>query len=272
MLSEHTRFLASAIDSLDALVISLRTDGTVTQINRTCASISGYTAAELRGAKMAGAFFSPADMETVEHTLQQVLAGQGPLRCDAFFKTKSGEQRRISWTFAPLLAGSTESAVLVTGIDITEQFRALTKLNQLEALRPLPRGNNGSVTTSRASTDSHSAPRTDRRSHGRRPYSCVQSIAPCLDGKLPDRDQFRVVRCHDISPRGFSFLLATQPHFDDLVAAFGSAQSRLFLRSRVIHATPQRHEGRNVVLVGCEYTGRVRLPWLNPAVELAERA
>jgi hypothetical protein len=91
----------------------------------------------------------------------------------------------------------------------------------------------------------------------------VQSIAPCIEGKLPDRSHLREVRCHDISSKGFSFLLASKPDFNELVAAFGSEQSQIFLRARVVHSTPLRHHGRNVLLVGCEYTGRVRLPWLN---------
>jgi hypothetical protein len=84
-------------------------------------------------------------------------------------------------------------------------------------------------------------------------------VAPCIDGRLPELEQFREVRCYDISPRGFSFLLSTRPTFEELVATFGSATSRLYLRAVIRHITPIQFEGRKVLLIGCEYIGRVRI-------------
>jgi hypothetical protein len=86
-------------------------------------------------------------------------------------------------------------------------------------------------------------------------------IAPCIGGQLPTMDQFREVRCYDISPAGFSFLLSTRPNFEELVATFGLASSaRLYLRAVIRHVTPIQYEGRKVLLIGCEYMGRVRMP------------
>jgi PAS domain S-box-containing protein len=264
-LAEHSRFLSATIDSLDAMVIMLREDGAVTQINRTCLTLSGFTANELRGRKIWSAFFVPAEADGVQMTLNELRCGSSQRRFDASFLTKSGTEKRISWTIARLPVATGDAALMATGIDITDQHRALSKLNSPEtSLSATPTAKNEETLVT-ATPNSETSGR-ERRTHDRRPYSCVQSVAPCIHGKLPERTQFRPVRCHDISPRGFSFLLAAPPDFEELVAAFGSAQSRLYLRGRVVHSTPFRQGGRNVVLVGCEYSGRVRLPWIGTAV------
>jgi hypothetical protein len=64
--------------------------------------------------------------------------------------------------------------------------------------------------------------------------------------------------------------MESKPDFEELVAAFGAQQSQLFLRARVKHTTPFRYRGRNVLLVGCEYSRRVRLPWLSENAATAE--
>lgn len=275
-LAEQSRFLSSAIDSLDAMVVLLNAEGAVMQINRACQAWGGFTVNQLRGRKVWSAFFLPIDEEAIKVTLQDLRNGLGQRRCEAFFITKQGDRRRVSWTLARLPTAAGGATFLATGIDITEQHRALSKLQALECvnpdsvtakLSPTSEGSAADITKSLMELDGRGG---ERRTHDRRPYSCVQSVAPCVDGKLPERHHFREVRCHDISPRGFSFLLAAKPNFDELVAAFGSTHTRLFLRARVVHTTPFKYEGRNVLLVGCEYTGRVRLPWGNEASRQAQ--
>ncbi|MGE0761174.1 MAG: PAS domain S-box protein [Pirellulaceae bacterium] len=277
-LAEHSRFLSSAIDSLDALVVLLREDGTVAQVNRTCLNVSGYSAEQLRGQRLAGSLLSAHEDTRIEQELVALKREMEPLRRDATLVTRTGEQRRISWTFARLAGSNPDALFLGTGIDVTEQYRALEQLGRAEA-QPAAKAAATSqepdgppqftLAPTVAFDKSPSDVPADRRSHNRHPYSRIQSVAPCMNGQLPERGHFRAVRCHDISPKGFSFLLAAEPDFDELVAAFGSAQTRIFLRSRVVHSTRFRHDGRSVLLVGCEYIGRVRLPWVNPvAVEM----
>jgi PAS domain S-box-containing protein len=262
-LSEHTRFLTSAIDAIDAMVVLLRDDGAVSQINRTCQTLSGFTPGELRGRKVWSAFFESSEADAVRASLNELRSAQGRRRFESSLLTKQGEKRHVSWTVTRLPGEMADGAFLATGIDVTDQLRAMSRLGPPESHPATPGNADAPAEVSRSGAQSEEQAGGERRTHDRRPYSCVQSIAPCIDGKLPERSQFRPVRCHDISPRGFSFLLTAPPDFDELIAAFGSAQSRLYLRGRVIHSSPFRHGGRNVLLVGCEYIGRVRLPWFN---------
>ena len=264
-LAEHSRFLSSAIDALDAMVVLLDVNGSVLQINRACQLWGGFTTNQLRGRTLWSAFFLPNAEATVRALIQDVGSDLGQRRIDAFFMSKHGEQRRVNWTIARLPNGSGDATFLATGIDITEQYTALVKLEEIEAKmagaaeKQLASTMPKSETSTQGDSDASAC---ERRKHDRRPYACVQLIAPCMEGKLPDRRAFREVRCHDISPRGFSFLVEVKPDFDELVVAFGSAQSQLFLRAKVKHISLFGQDGRNLLKVGCEYLGRVRLPWI----------
>jgi PAS domain S-box-containing protein len=264
-LTEHSRFLSTAIDSLDAIVVLLDANGAVLQINRACQDWGGISADQLRGRKLWNTFFLPGEESAIRALIQDVGKGTGQQKCDTFFLPKQGDRRRVRWTVARLTQVTGEATFLATGIDITDQYSAMLKLEEMEMNTTDATANQQPANTE---TDEGSSQREseaagrDRRRHDRRPYCCVQSIAPCLKGDLPARRDFREVRCHDISPRGFSFLLDILPDFEELVVAFGSAQSQLFLRARVKHTSQLRIEGQKVLKVGCEYLGRVRLPWV----------
>jgi PAS domain S-box-containing protein len=263
-LAEQTRFLSSAIDSLDAMVVMLNAEGGILQINRACQQLSGFTLAELRGRRIWSAFWQPEECASAEVAIGELRAGVKQAKREAFFVTKQGVTRRVHWTFAKLQSGNgTGPAILATGIDVTEQHNAIKRLEETTRIQKghgHSTGPDEPLTKRRAPEPGQIDPR-DRREHERRPYQCIQMVAPCVDGKLPSLDQFREVRCYDISPAGFSFLLTTPPTFEELVATFGLASSaRLYLRAIIRHVTPIQYEGRKVLLIGCEYIGRVRMP------------
>lgn len=258
-LAEHKRVLSSAIDSLEAMVLLLNIDGGILQINRTCQATGGFTLSELRGRRIWSAFWKPCESEGAESVLGELRAGARKVKREAFFVDKQGAERRVSWTFAKLHDGdSTGPAILATGIDITVQYTSLKELEQMNRSKALDVASSSSQWLMPDDLKLGETP--DRRRHDRRPFQCIQMVAPCLEGKLPKLSHFRDVRCYDISPGGFSFLLGTRPSFEDLVAAFGANNSRLYLRARVRHVTPITFENRKVLLVGCEYVGRVRAP------------
>ena len=257
-LAEHKRVLSSAIDSLEAMVMLLGIDGSILQINRTCQSIGGFTLSELRGRKIWSAFWKPGEVASAESVLTELRAGARKAKREAFFVDKRGAERRVSWTFAKLHEGdSSGPAILATGIDITVQYESLKELEQQNRAKIMHVGGSSSSQRSQIEYPALNEPQ-ERRRHDRRPFQCIQMVAPCLEGKLPKLSHFRDVRCFDISPGGFSFLLGTRPSFVELVAAFGANNSRLYLRARVKHVTPITFENRKVLLIGCEYVGRVR--------------
>lgn len=259
-LAEHKRVLSSAIDSLEAMVLLLSIDGGILQINRTCQSAGGFTLSELRGRKIWSAYWKPSESASAESVLAELRGGARKAKREAFFVTKQGSERRVSWTFAKLHDGdSTGPAILATGIDITVQYNSLKELDQVNRSKVMDAAESSS--NQWLTPEEPKVTETpERRRHDRRPFQCIQMVAPCVDGKLPKLSQFRDVRCYDISPGGFSFLLGTRPGFEDLVAAFGANNSRLYLRARVRHVTPITFENRKVLLIGCEYVGRVRAP------------
>jgi PAS domain S-box-containing protein len=255
-LAEHSRFLSSAIDSLEAMVVLLNAEGGILQINRGCQSLGGFTLAELRGRRIWSAFWQPEESASAESVISELRSGAKQAKREAYFVSKQGATRRVSWTFSKLQEGNGAGPViLATGIDITEQHLALKRLDEVNRSQKAPSPPPDAPEKKAANQEP-----SERRVHDRRPYQCIQMVAPCLDGRLPGLDQFREVRCYDISPRGFSFLLSTRPTFDELVATFGSATSRLYLRAVIRHITPIQFEGRKVLLIGCEYVGRVRMP------------
>ncbi len=261
-LTEHSRFLSSAIDSLEAMVVLLNGDGGILQINRGCQALGGFTLAELRGRRIWSAFWQPEECANAEGVINELRSGAKQTKREANFVTKRGAMRRVNWTFAKLQEGNSPGPViLATGIDITEQHDALKQLEESNRTQISGGLQLSTSTPTKLPTlePSHIDPK-GRRGHDRRPYQCIQMVAPCVEDKLPALDQFREVRCYDISPRGFSFLLSTRPTFEELVATFGSATSRLYLRAVIRHITPIQYEGLKVLLIGCEYVGRVSMP------------
>ena len=75
----------------------------------------------------------------------------------------------------------------------------------------------------------------DRRGGARRPFSALQRIAPCRDGKVPADSSFVYVRCHDLNQTGFSFFLSRPPCFDRMVVAFGQQPDCIYLIAEVLH-------------------------------------
>ena len=99
----------------------------------------------------------------------------------------------------------------------------------------------------------------DRRGQPRRPFPTNQFIAPYLNGKLPTREMFQQVLCHDISSGGFSFLLPQPPAFDSIIVALGMPPNVTYLSGRVVHTSESSPNGQSMYLVGCRFLGRVEL-------------
>lgn len=261
-LAEHAEFLSAAIDSLEAMVVLLTADGAIMQINRACLSIGGFALPEIRGRQIWSTFCQPEEADLVESAILELRSGAKQTKREAFVVSKLGVIRRVSWTFTRLQVKSPNSpAFLATGIDITDQIQSFSNMEgfgkdhktrgmDLVAEVPPPHG-----TPRPAKAENY-----EGRRHDRRPYQCIQLVAPCLNGRLPTLADFHEVRCYDISPGGFSFLLSTRPVFEELVAGFGAADARLYLRAKIKHVTPIDFEGKKVLKVGCEYLGRVRVP------------
>ncbi len=99
----------------------------------------------------------------------------------------------------------------------------------------------------------------ERRRARRYSYPATQFLAPYHHGGLPTADQFREVRCQDISTGGIAFYWPTEPDFDDLVIQLGTRRSPTFVTAQVRYLDALRPgEPTGEFLIGCQFTGRVQ--------------
>jgi hypothetical protein len=127
----------------------------------------------------------------------------------------------------------------------------------------------------------HASSAAERRCTARRPFRAVQRIAQTTGTSVPEQTAFFPVKCHDLSTRGFSFVVKTQPQFKSLVLALGTPPQVVYLAAEVRHCTDvfvdpsgqvvvvpgqaaangRGRRGRNGVecgvLVGCEFLRRL---------------
>ncbi len=93
----------------------------------------------------------------------------------------------------------------------------------------------------------------------------MQWVAPCPPSGLPDPGSFQQVHCHDISPCGISYDVATPPTATDLFFALRSGLHTTYLKARVINCA-QVLEGTSLIFrIGCEFVERVQIAEAKPA-------
>jgi hypothetical protein len=98
---------------------------------------------------------------------------------------------------------------------------------------------------------------TDRRVQSRHTFSRVQRIAPYIAGRVPVAEDFRDVRCRDLSASGVSFWLLSPPEFSSIVVALGEAGTVKYLIAEVVRTVPVRHDDKTIYIVGCRFKGRL---------------
>ncbi len=103
----------------------------------------------------------------------------------------------------------------------------------------------------------------DRRDNRRRGFSCLQFIAPYVDGRMPTQSEFRRVLCRDLSPTGFSFVSNDPPDSEYLVVALGAAPF-IFVSAQIVHHWPDEAEGKPVWIAGCRFIARINTPEFGP--------
>lgn len=126
-------FVSTVLDTADALILVTDAAGHILQFNRKCEAVSGYRAHEVEG-EYAG-FLVPEARRSELYGLRVALApGPGPdlpIRYENSWRTKSGEQRQISWSVTALYSDEGEIANFIgTGLDVTEQREIEAELKQ----------------------------------------------------------------------------------------------------------------------------------------------
>ena len=103
--------------------------------------------------------------------------------------------------------------------------------------------------------EQHTFSSDERRDGERREYEYIQLIAPYGETGLPQQENFRQVRCHDLSPRGFSFLSYQRPSTDNVVA-LGSVPFKFFV-AKIAHVSSSENASAQDYLVGWRFVRRL---------------
>jgi PAS domain S-box-containing protein len=280
-LGRERDFSAGLLQTVGALVLVLDAEGTIVRINRACEEVTGFELDEVRGRSISSVFPLRAEADLFRVIFDKLKTGASLVEYESLLTTKHGGRRRIAWAYSALRsAGGPVQRVIATGIDVTEQREAEEQLRTARAASqrvdddassggaeperapassaPAAAGPSVEAVLEGALEEATSPLNVERRRHARRSYPYRQPIAYVLDGRLPDPDDFRSVPCNDIAANGFSFLSPTPPQSDALVVALGTPPRVTYLAAQIVHATRIEHHGRNVFLIGCNYTNRVR--------------
>ncbi len=268
-LAEQRRLTTGLLQTLDAIVMVLDRDGRIVQANRTCERLTGFGLEEIRKRPIQDILPASAQTDLFSSIFEELRRGRGPVRYESYLLTKHSEQRQIAWSYNILPEGDgAPETILATGIDVTDQRQAEEKARCAvqAAERPLQSASMDSSkglapqnhSPEHASAAAQSALLNDeRRGRQRRSYPYRQSIAPMLNGQLPDPAAFYLVQCNDIASGGFSYLAAKPPQSDAIIVALGAPPSLTYLHAQIAHVTRIRRDGQWMYLVGCSYTGRV---------------
>jgi PAS domain S-box-containing protein len=130
-LRQQGDFVSALLDTVAALVVVLDRQGRITQFNRACENITGYSAAEVLG-RVWWEFLVPQDeIPGVMETWEILKAGDFPNAYENHWVAKDGSLRLIAWSNTVLTNGAGEvQHVIGTGIDITERKRTEEELRE----------------------------------------------------------------------------------------------------------------------------------------------
>jgi len=251
------REFAGLLDGVDGLLLGVSAEGRIDCFNQAVERLTGYSPEELEGLPVDHMLTAAADYPMVPEALWALRHTSDPMQFECSLRTKGGAFRVIRFSGTVTQKPSGTSQLLLVGTDTTPYREALGRLRRASAVLqacdlPEPR-------LAPASNVANQVPRgaeIDRRRTARHWYPYEQSIAPIAGHRLPSREAFRVVRCHDISSRGFSFLATEPPGYEKLVAALGSPEAATYVVAQLIHVSPTEYHGKQRYQVGCQYIGR----------------
>ena len=132
LLRQQHDFTAAVLDTADALVIVVDPEGRIVRFNGACERLTGYREEEMVGRSLWTTLLAPEDREGVRQTFARLLARDLPNRHENHWVTRSGDRRLISFANTGLTGDDGQLTALIgTGIDVTEQRAAQTRLELL---------------------------------------------------------------------------------------------------------------------------------------------
>jgi len=129
--SERNLF-ATAIDTVDALIVILDSEGRVVYFNEACRHVTGYDRREVIGEQVVDLLVPEDEQSKVETIIEAHRTGQQRSTFECHWLTKDGKRRLIDWSNTALKGGDGDIRFLIgTGIDITKQRQMEHRLLQV---------------------------------------------------------------------------------------------------------------------------------------------
>jgi PAS domain S-box-containing protein len=286
-LASQGRLAAAVFDTVGAIVAVLDEQGRIRRANRACERITGFSAEEIAERPIWDLFPVPSEADLLQTIVKRVARGAETADHECQLLTKHSERRQIRWSFSVVRdRNQLIESVVASGIDVTDEREAEQRAAEAEqqvaelkekaaeaeeaaadsdfASKPSGEGPSEASLDDAESTDPAAQPadlpgpiNRERRRRARLSYPYCQRIAPILDGRLPDDDEFVQIQCNDIAAGGFSFISTKPMQSDMLVVALGTPPRLTYLTAQVAHVTRIERDGERMYLVGCSYIGRV---------------
>ena len=131
-LQNAKEFAEMLIETANAMIIGLDSEGNITIFNQAAMEITGYTSAELAGRNWFEVLVPRDRYPHVWEEFNRLLAGGLPTQFENPILTKSGEERYILWRNGDVRESGVIVGTLSFGIDITKRKKAEEELKVSE--------------------------------------------------------------------------------------------------------------------------------------------
>jgi PAS domain S-box-containing protein len=246
-----------SITNLGAIVMVLDGAGRITWVNNSWSAATGIPLDDAVDKPLLDFVVGQSEKQRIAGRIQSAAEQRQPVTFDCSVICRKGTDLRIKWSFT-ITRGHTDGELVMTGVgvDVTELYNEVSRLKRELSKQTQDTGQQASPTAD------------ERRSCERVPFEHVVQVAPVVDGRLPEADAFRPVRCKDLSHAGFSFFQRDCPDFAELVVIFGKQPKSCIIHAKIAHAAPVKLNGRRLFVVGCEFKTRVEKHYANSARRL----
>ena len=126
-------FSHKLLETANAMIVNLDRDGNVVLVNPMVEKVTGFTSGELIGSNWCEKVVPKGRYHQVWKDCAKNVAGGVAHRFENPIRTKSGEERIISWNISKLSEGGVFAGTLSVGIDITQRKAAEEEKNLLAA-------------------------------------------------------------------------------------------------------------------------------------------
>lgn len=115
-------FISTVLATIDSLVVVLDVEGCILHFNAACERATGYAEAEVRGRNVLELLIDFDEISGVKHVFEDLRTGRARHSTyENYWRTKTGERRRICWTNSVLF--NEQKAVwhiVASGVDVTD--------------------------------------------------------------------------------------------------------------------------------------------------------